>query len=81
MREEARTLAEQLVAELSDFVVEISAKLGGYRAKAMSAGMLALIAEEPSISILVLGAGVGKEGPGPLISYIAGKGAPVCGFP
>jgi len=34
-----------------------------------------LIEEEPSISILVLAAGTGPEGPGPLISYLTGKPA------
>ena len=37
--------------------------------------LLALINEEPTISILVLAAGTGPEGPGPLISYLAGKPA------
>ena len=32
-----------------------------------------LIEEEPEISILVLGAGTGKKGPGPLVSSLAGK--------
>ena len=32
-----------------------------------------LIEEEPGISILVLGAGTGKKGPGPLVSSLAGK--------
>ena len=32
-----------------------------------------LIEEEPRIAILVLGAGTGKKGPGPLVSSIAGK--------
>ena len=77
MREEARTLAEQLIADLSDFVVEISGQIPAVylRDGNVREELLALIAEEPSISILVLGAGVGKEGPGPLIRYIAGKGA------
>jgi hypothetical protein len=35
--------------------------------------LLALINEDPSISILVLAAGTGPEGPGPLISYLTGK--------
>ena len=77
MREEARTLAEQLIADLSDFVVEISGQIPAVylREGNVREELLALIAEEPSISILVLGAGGGKHGPGPLISYIAGKGA------
>ena len=37
--------------------------------------LLELINEEPTISILVLAAGTGPEGPGPLISYLAGKPA------
>ena len=37
--------------------------------------LLALINEEPTISILVLAAGTGPEGPGPLISYLTGKTA------
>jgi hypothetical protein len=37
--------------------------------------LLALINEEPTISILVLAAGTGPEGPGPLISYLTGKAA------
>jgi nucleotide-binding universal stress UspA family protein len=37
--------------------------------------LLALIAEEPTISILVLAAGTGAEGPGPLVSSLAGKTA------
>jgi nucleotide-binding universal stress UspA family protein len=37
--------------------------------------LLALIAEEPTISILVLAAGTGVEGPGPLVSSLAGKAA------
>jgi nucleotide-binding universal stress UspA family protein len=35
--------------------------------------LLALISEEPTISILVLAAGTGPEGPGPLIAYLTGK--------
>lgn len=38
----------------------------------------ALIEEDQDIAILVLAAGMGKEGPGPLVSSIAGKGT---GFP
>jgi hypothetical protein len=37
--------------------------------------LMALIGEEPGISILVLAAGTGAEGPGPLISYLTGKPA------
>ena len=33
----------------------------------------ALLEEEPSISILVLAAGTGPEGPGPLVTHLVGK--------
>jgi hypothetical protein len=35
--------------------------------------VLALINEEPSISILVLATGTGQAGPGPLVSHLTGK--------
>jgi hypothetical protein len=35
--------------------------------------LLKLIDEEPDISILVLAAGTGPEGPGPLITALVGK--------
>jgi nucleotide-binding universal stress UspA family protein len=34
-----------------------------------------LIEEDQDIAILVLAAGMGKEGPGPLVGSMAGKGA------
>lgn len=35
--------------------------------------ILKLLADDPSIRILVLGAGSGKDGPGPLVSSLAGQ--------
>ena len=35
--------------------------------------LLALLDEEPGISILVLAAGTGPEGPGPLVTHLVGK--------
>ena len=40
-----------------------------------SASITKLIEEDEDISFLVLAAGTGKEGPGPLVSTIAGKAA------
>jgi nucleotide-binding universal stress UspA family protein len=40
-----------------------------------SEAIATLIAEDEDVSFLVLAAAVGKEGPGPLIATIAGKGA------
>ena len=39
--------------------------------------LLALIAEEPGISLLVLGMASGREGPGPLVSYLVSQGMPI----
>ncbi len=40
-----------------------------------SEAILELIEEDEDISFLVLAAGTGEEGPGPLVSSIAGKAA------
>jgi nucleotide-binding universal stress UspA family protein len=76
MREEAQHEAEQLLQRLAKTVVdEIGAlpilyiKEGSPRDELME-----LVANDPSISILVLAAGTGPEGPGPLISFLATKG-------
>ena len=36
--------------------------------------LVKLLDEEPSISILVLGAGVGRGGPGPIIDHLFSRG-------
>ena len=75
MREEARNEGEQLLQRLAARVNELTGTLpvlyvreGDRRAE-----LFDLIAEEPSISILVLGAGIDKRGPGPLIEALTGK--------
>jgi nucleotide-binding universal stress UspA family protein len=75
MREEARTEAEQVLQRLAAEVNELAGSLpvlyvreGDRRDE-----LLALLDEEPNISILVLGASTGKRGPGPLVSAITGK--------
>ncbi len=77
MREEAREEAEALMQKLS---AEVREWAGSYPVVHMREGNLreeleALLAEEPSISILVLAASTGSGGPGPLISHMVGKGA------
>ena len=75
--EERREEAEQLLQRLCEEIAPIAGTMPivfireGHRRDEL----LALIAEEPSISILVLAAGTGPEGPGPLISYLTGKPA------
>jgi len=76
-REERREAAEALLQQLC---AEIEPIAGGTPIVYIREGrsrdeLLSLINEEPTISILVLAAGTGPEGPGPLISYLAGKPA------
>lgn len=76
-REERREEAEQLLQRLCK---EISPIAGAIPIVYIREGsrrdeLLTLIDEDPSISILVLAAGTGPEGPGPLISYLTGKPA------
>ena len=75
MREEARTEAEQVLQRLAAEVNDLAGSLpvlyvreGDRRDE-----LLALLDEEPNISILVLGASTGKRGPGPLVSAMTGK--------
>jgi nucleotide-binding universal stress UspA family protein len=75
MREEARQEAEQVVARYA----EVASSLTGqppsiYIREGKSRDELAkLLAEDRSISVLVLGASSSSEGPGPLITAFAGK--------
>jgi nucleotide-binding universal stress UspA family protein len=76
-REERREEAEQLMQRLCDEIMPIAGAMPivYIREGSRRDELLALINEEPSISILVLAAGTGPEGPGPLISYLTGKPA------
>lgn len=75
MREENRQDAERT---LQTFAEEVNDLIGVtptlyVREGVPSDEILKLIEEEPNISILVLGAGTDKKGPGPLVSSLAGK--------
>ena len=76
-REEQREEAEQLLQRLCEEIAPIAGTIPivYIREGRRRDELLALIAEEPSISILVLAAGTGPEGPGPLITYLTGKPA------
>jgi len=76
-REEQREEAEQLMQRLCEEILPIAGSMPivYIREGPRRDELLALINEDPSISILVLAAGTGPEGPGPLISYLAGKPA------
>jgi nucleotide-binding universal stress UspA family protein len=76
-REERREEAELLLQRLCEEILPIAGSMPivYIREGPRRDELLALINEEPSISILVLAAGTGPEGPGPLISYLTGKPA------
>jgi nucleotide-binding universal stress UspA family protein len=76
-REERREEAEQLMHRLCEQIAPIAGTIPivYIREGRCRDQLLALIAEEPSISILVLAAGTGPEGPGPLITFLTGKPA------
>ena len=77
MQEEAREEAEALLSENADKVVLATGKvpiiylLEGDTAEEL----INLVDEDKSISLLVLGAATGKDGPGPLVSYFVEKAA------
>ena len=76
-REERREEAEQLLQQLCEEIAPIAGAMPivYIREGRRRDELLSLIAEEPGISILVLAAGTGPEGPGPLISYLASQAA------
>ncbi len=76
-REERREAAEELLHRICEEVAPIAGAMPVVyiREGRRSDELLALIGEEPTISILVLAAGTGAEGPGPLVSYLTGKPA------
>jgi nucleotide-binding universal stress UspA family protein len=75
MREERREEAEALLQKLSGEIADLCGGLPmvHIREGRRSDELLALLDEEPGISILVLAAGTGPEGPGPLVTHLVGK--------
>jgi len=76
-RAERREAAEELLQRLCEEIAPIAGAMPMVyiREGRTRDELLTLINEEPTISILVLAAGLGPEGPGPLISYLTGKAA------
>ena len=74
---ERREAAEELLQRLCEDIAPVAGAVPivYIREGRQRDELLALIAEEPTISILVLAAGTGPEGPGPLVSSLVGKGA------
>ncbi len=75
IRAEKREQAEQTLQRLGGEAIEWSGRIPALyvREGDRREELLQLIEEDESISILVLGAGTGSEGPGPLVSYVAGR--------
>ncbi len=72
LREERRQEAEQLLLRVAKEVNQLTGTIPILHIREGSAReeLLALIEEEPTISVLVLGADVSSKGPGPLIQYL-----------
>lgn len=72
MQEEAREEAESLLDIAAKEVIELTGKLPMFfvRQGDTAKELIQLINEEDSISLLVLGAASGKNGPGPLVKYM-----------
>ena len=75
MEKEMRLQAEETLKKYSEVVMQMSGQMPALYIREGNRldALMALLDEEPSISILVLAAGTGKGGPGPLISALAGK--------
>ncbi len=75
MRQERREEAEQLLHKLAGDASKWSDEvpLLYVREGSSAEELIKLIDEEKSISILVLGAATGAEGPGPLVSALTGR--------
>ncbi len=75
MREERREEAERVLQDLAAEAQEITGATPVLHVREGDRAdeIVQLIEEEPAISILVLGAGTGKKGPGPLVTSLAGK--------
>ena len=82
------TLMQEGEAEtaLTNLVAEVRTTMGIEPETVIREGkaheqIIALIEEDPGIRVLVLGASSAKEGPGPLVSAIAGQGAGAFNIP
>ena len=77
MEDEARLEAEHRLVDLVDLAHEISGQMVVIyiRVGPIVRELTSLVSEDPTISVLILAAGTGTDGPGPLVSYLGGKGA------
>lgn len=75
MREEARQQAEQVVARHAEITLALTGQPASIHIREGKTRdeLLKLLAEDHSISVLVLGGSSGGEGPGPLVTAFTGK--------
>jgi nucleotide-binding universal stress UspA family protein len=75
MQDEARQEAEQTLQQLAAKVQALTGKLPTLHVREgrPREEVLALIGEDPTISILVLGTASGREDPGPLVTYLISR--------
>ena len=75
MKEEAREAAEEVLQTLADEVSQWSGIMPEFaiREGRKQEQVLTLLEDEPEIRLLVLGASAEKDGPGPLVSALAGS--------
>jgi nucleotide-binding universal stress UspA family protein len=83
MRQEAREAAEEKMTIHAEYAKGLTGEIPVLfvREGDTSDELLALIDEEPSISLLVLGADTQSETAGPLISFLTSRGASRCRVP
>lgn len=75
MRQEAREEAENIMQDLAAEAVDWSGIMPEFRIREgrKQDEILAMLDEDPDVRLLVLGASTEKEGPGPLVSALAGQ--------
>ena len=75
MRQEARQQAEEVIARHADTAVSLTGQPPAIHIREGKSReeLLKLIAEDRSISVLVLGSSSTSEGPGPLVTAFIGK--------
>lgn len=75
MRAEARETAEARLAQLAEEVQDLSGVLPEFviREGVAHEEVLGQISDDEEIGVLVLGAGASGDGPGPLVSALAGR--------
>ena len=75
MREERREEAERVLHTLAAEVNRLTGQMPilFVREGTRRDAVMKITEEEPSVCVLVLGAGTGKTGPGPLVTQLAGK--------